>query len=700
MFGTLSATRRHRFRLRAALVSVGIAFAVASCGAGSADETTGAGSDAIECGSADHPCALSEVPIATIRRTLELGEEAGAIIRDGGTTADAAAMLESENAMADVTHDDDALRFRLDGGRELWIYANDTEGARSGVGGASTAPAAIPHTPVLGEVVNHDREAKSAIVLSPSLYEFGANDEGSAVAAILGGARGYEGRVTYLANETKTSGVIGISTYKNLDHYDVIHISTHGAVLCADDGSGCEGSLQAFDFAAISNSLPGTTAEEKVKAITEKGVALGFDAKTKALGVILLADFFRTYYPAGGISDAMIVVSACETMAPGGADLVQAMTGPNSVYVGWDADVRSDYAAEASKALHTHLAVGGYTADDAYDEVGALTTPPDGAVMRIFNRATDADVRIREVVRLLDPATTEPLTSGTAVDVDGVAADDIDDAVPWAVTVDGVKAEDAPSTNLRITIDGVEISRAVASGTRNDSDQWLLEGTLDLGYDLKENTAVDIEAVVELAEGGESDDLSSIELITEVEGSWSLQVDYTFTDIHDGESSVKSTGSAYLVLEPAETQLFDDRTEYVVVGGSATVDHNYATTLCIQTGPVLSWEVTPELAAGSTVTVDMSQSPPVMWAFVQIEGPEFSGEIRCRAGTGADADPDYKDPEPTSFDTNPLFLAILKDNAIAMNAEGTSASGTAVDEATGDFGWISESTFVFQRATE
>jgi hypothetical protein len=318
--------------------------------------------------------------------------------------------------------------------------------------------------------------------------------------------------------------------------------------------------------------------------------------------------------------------------------------------------------------------------------------------LKIFNRETDAGVRIREVIRLVDPATSEPLEPGTAVDINGVAGDDIDDAVPWAIRVDGVKAEDASDTKLRITIDGVETTKVLSSGDRQLGDQWLLEGEIDLGYDLTENTTVDIEAVVELPEGGESDDSSSIELIAEVEGSWSLQVDYVFTDIHDSESTVKTTGSANLVLEPAETQLFDDRIDYVVVGGSATVDYNYESTLCIQTGPVLSWEVTPEMAVGSKVTVDMSQSPPVMWASIQIEGPEFSGEIACRAGTGADADPDYKDPEPTSFATNPLFLNIFKEDAVAMNADGTSASGTSVKEVTGDFGSISESTFVFQTA--
>lgn len=674
------------------LPALGAALVLWACGSGGTDEGD-AGAETRSCGGDDHPCAFAEVPAELIERTLDLGDDVADVLAEGGTTADAAAMLDAQDGVADVVFDADAVRFRLTGGREHWVFAPSAYATRSGIGGARAQP--VPHgAPAPSNVVGAGRDGKRALVLSPSLYEFGEFDEGADVAGILAATRGYEGGVTHLANGSPTDDTISFETYRNLDDYDVVHLSTHGAAVCDDDG--CFSGVQAFSFASIEAALPGDTVDEKLGSITEVGVALGQDPKTGALGVLLTADFFTTHYP-GGLGDSMVYVSACETMAPAGTDLVTAIRGSEGVYVGWDRTVKSDDAANAAKELHRRLGEYGYTVGDAREEIGDLATGARGATLQVSGRDEGHGLRIREVVRLLDPATGEPLVANTEIDIDGVAGDDIDDAVPWAVRVDGIEPEDAADARLRLTIDGVELSRDVAAGVRDERDGWLLEGLLDLGEDLGDDRLVEVEAVVELPEGGESSDRRSVELVGELSGSLALHVEFTHTSFREGEASEKSSGSADLVLEPDEFQRSDDEVSYHVTGGSASLDLAYESLLCIQTGPVLRWEVTEDDALGSFLTVDSSTDPPTLTASISLDGPEFVGEIACRAGTGPDAPPGYGDPEPTSFGTSPLFLSIAAEHAQPLGEDGASGSGTVVAETTGDFGSLREMSFVLER---
>lgn len=667
---------------------VGVVMFAAACSSASPD------SSEAECGGDDYPCSFADASVDVISRTLDLGRAAAAVTAAGGTMADVAESLEAEGDMAELVHDENALRFRLEGGVEHWIFDKSSDGTRSGVGGGPAPMAAMGHFPMRGNVVAENTDAKSAVVLSPSLWAFGKSDEGSSVAKTLAGTPGYEGSVTYLFNETRTATTIGFAQYENLNDFDVIHIATHGATVC-EDGK-CWGSLEAFSLDSILPSLEGDTLAEKLHTISGQGLALGHDKDGEPDSILLRAKYFEDHYP-DGITDAVIFLSACETLSPAASDLVKAIQGAGSVVVGWDKPVNIGAAGTAARDVHKYLAERGYVVEDAIDEIGVLATPPDGSTLSSTPRGGGFDLRIREVVDLLDPESLELLTAGADVEIDGVAGDGVADSVPYAVRIDGIKVDDMSNTRVKITIDGSEFTTTVSSGERNEIDQWLLTGQIDLGYDVTEDKVVDIGVVVELPEGGESDEKSTIRIRGDAGGSWNLQVSYTVTSFHEGEASHKESGSANLALEEDEFQPTDDKTRLRVVGGTATADYNYETPLCIQTGPAVTWDVTEDQAAGAGITIDHTTDPPTLAASISIQGPLFEGTIACRAGTGSDAPPGYGEPEPTSFTTNPLFLTILREDAQTFDPDGTRASGTVISGSGGEFGSITEMTYVLTR---
>lgn len=181
-------------------------------------------------------------------------------------------------------------------------------------------------------------------------------------------------------------------------------------------------------------------------------------------------------------------------------------------------------------------------------------------------------------------------------------------------------------------------------------------------------------------------------------GSWSLTVDYVTTAFHDGEAFEKESGSAQLTLVEDDFQPTADKTRLTVTGGTATVDFSYSGPLCEQSGDTLSWDVSADAASGSLFAIDHSTDPETITASVSITGPEFTGEIACRGGSGDDASGELGEPEPTSFSTNVLFLSIAGEDAQPMDQSGTSASGTATRGAQSDFGSVTEMAFTLTKS--
>ena len=274
----------------------------AACGDSGKGSDTGEGSASSEpasvlvpeCQRLGYPCALAAVEPEVMERSLELG--AAALDRVlAGTTSDAMEWLAEQPGVVEVIGSADAIRFRLDGGRGIWVFGEHDHGlprsrsvpeidpldpaepqADPAVQADEAGPqASRPRTPgrrdaagrsarsllpfvrsahaapvhgtnglqgvssrlgVVGKDRNNDgklnnRDPRRGLVLSPFKWQFGAFDEGALISDWLRQTRGYEGEgsVTYLEDERA-----GVAAFMGWDEHDLIHVSSHGGVVCPD----------------------------------------------------------------------------------------------------------------------------------------------------------------------------------------------------------------------------------------------------------------------------------------------------------------------------------------------------------------------------------------------------------------------------------------------------------------------------------
>lgn len=440
------------------------------------------------------------------------------------------------------------------------------------------------------------------------LWDFGSTDDGAAVAAILNTTRGYEGRVTYAANPTKTDTVVGVSSFTGWEGYQVVHVATHGTQLCTDGQ--CRAVILASTLQAEAPEGKGISTLSEIKAgLGQRGLETAKIEGSRGLEleldyVVLSADFFRSQYP-GGLEDTFIFFNACETSG-GATDMGDALRGTTSVFLGWDEAVSLTTAPAAAVALYTDLAEGGYPADTAFDRLsGALKTDsvlPEHAQLVLSDRKDGDQLRIRDVVELLDPEGAL-LEATSAVPIIGQQDDGEEDLAPYTVQVDGMTPEIAGGAMLHVSIDGVESDpQPITDGTSNEMDQWLVSGEIPLGYDLEDDKVVDFRAWVELPGGGESDD-ETPGTLTGSEPIMGYEWEYVGTNELGFPGGRLQISSATLTLEFEEGQVFDEpHPRYVITGGTVTYGPRDGSALgCTYSGGGASYAASSDASKGALV---------------------------------------------------------------------------------------------------
>ena len=644
---------RKRGRLRTALGAwaAGLALVAASCtSSGPASSNGDRGSDAsaapvaLECETQGYPCSLPEVPAEIIERSDSLAGEALDRLEAGGRVADVAAWLMSHEGMAEVEADEAVIRFRLNGGRGTWIVRNAALGTRSsaGSGGAadgtldrgatatSRSPISQPETS-LQHIVGEPVDAKSAVVLSPFQWDFGTSDDGAGVAGILSATRGYEGRVRHIANPTADASSVGIDSFKGWDSLQVVHVVSHGFRICQE--SACRASIAAGTLTSTVPDQPGVEVKAAVLDLPDRGLELGEVENpcppdeeeagrcTRIKIVLLTADFFRAQYR-GGLRDALVFFNGCNVFGSDATDLADAIRGTTSVFLGWDGAVDTNDAHDAALVLYEDLAGRGYPADEAFMRLDDLGTSVTGAQLRFGKRAAGGDLRIRDIVTLLEPETGQPLAAESQIPIDGQPRDGEEDGAPYLVQVDGVPERDAERAILHVAVDGVEAEpQPVASGERNERDEWRVSGHVPLGFDFEEDMTVSVRAWVELPSGGETDDESTARLV----GLRPLVAVLSWTYTAQG---VVQTTTGELVLRPVtDASLPEGRQRYEVTGGSWTWSHGGGIPGGCQyssSGVSVDLAQNPDSAAGSFLIVDSTTTPATYWGSLTTIGPDAS----------------------------------------------------------------------------
>ncbi|HEU4747221.1 MAG TPA: hypothetical protein VFS56_01880 [Gemmatimonadaceae bacterium] len=458
----------------------------------------------LECGAAEFPCSLFEVSVDVLKRGEQLAEAVIGML-DGGIPVDAAlAFLLSQPDMADCAGNSAAIRFRLKGGRDVFILQPTPPGSMAP---ESAPPVAMKSgTSSQKVVVGQGEENKRALVLSPFKYFFKEFDDGAPVAQRLEATRGYGGNVTYRENATKTAATVGIQQFAGWNHYDVIHLTGHGAQVC--DVNRCVATVLTGDIYSDAADL---------LQLTELGLntahVRGSEGKFLALG----ADYFRTQYPSG-LDSKLIFFNACQTYSAANSELRDALLGPNSVFLGWTDVVESGAAKAAALAVFQDLSANGVTAQHAFDGLGDLAmnrhtfeAKQIEAELRL-DSDTGGELRIREVVRLERITGGGELLDNGTVNVVGTANDGVVDLVPYQVLVEGISESQQEAAVIQFTVDGYSSTpQTVSAGERVGDTGWRLSGQIPY-KDVAPDQRVEMLATVQLPEGGTSSHRVSVNL--------------------------------------------------------------------------------------------------------------------------------------------------------------------------------------------
>lgn len=384
------------------------------------------------CGGADHPCTLAGVTPEAKARADELEILLSERIESVDDLDEAAAWLGEQRDVASVATGEEALRFRVLGGRGRWIFVRTagsvvTLGApapprprsSAGVRATSVRPTARP---ILQGTTKG--QIKKALLLSPFRWQWELEglDDGIADIAEALRARDYEDRVTILAERldptdpSRTTAEIGLSAFTSWGDYDYVHLLTHGGRACNPRGFCMTAVLTPWTEDLVASARAGAeaagnrklaelldrvgveTAKVQIEVPEERIPTLGPGQESRqdvplterdrpesertvrtmtGPFILLTSQFFRDTYD-GGIDDAVIVISACSSGVEG--DLLRAVQGDNTAVVGW----RSTMSLPAAAAAGTLIAQTLVEVDEELEDDSGLTV--EQAMQRIRDR--------------------------------------------------------------------------------------------------------------------------------------------------------------------------------------------------------------------------------------------------------------------------------------------------------------------------
>jgi hypothetical protein len=458
----------------------------------------------LECGAVTFPCSLAQVSVEVLARGEELAEAVMGMLDGGSTVSAVLEFLRAQPGLVDSAGHSGAIRFRLEGGRDVFILQPTPPGAELPASMARVAQKAGNSNQKV--VVGQGADQKRALVLSPFQYFFREFDDGAPVAQRLEATRGYAGNVTYLENATRTAATVGIQQFAGWENYDVIHLTGHGAQVC--DLNRCVATVLTGDIYSTADDL---------LQLTELGLntahVRGTDAKFLALG----ADYFRTKYPSG-LDSKLIFFNACQTYSEADSELRDALLGPDSVYLGWTDVVESGAGRAAALALFQDLSVNGVTAQRAFDGLGELAINRhtfEGrdveAVLQLDSNPS-GELRIREVVRLERITGGGELVDNATVNAVGTANDGVVDLVPYQILVEGIPESQQEAAVIQFTVDGHSSTpQTISAGERVGETGWRLSGQIPY-RDVAPDQRVEMLATVQLPEGGTSSHRVSVNL--------------------------------------------------------------------------------------------------------------------------------------------------------------------------------------------
>ena len=504
-------------RRAASVAGPALALLLAACGGGADPDASPTNhphaNAAMACLREAYPCSFAEVPLEVVERSLALSEAVVQQIAAGTPAADAAAQLRAQPDIADVIQDGPVIVFRVQGGRPMIVDATgeqetltDPSAPSTGGTGSAAVPAlrqSLAAAPT-DQLVAGSGPQRRALVLSPFRYEAGFGHAGEQIAAALSGVRGYAGQVTYLATMQAHQPQVTVDTLTRLTEYDVIHVDTHGGMICKDKPADKDPKEKAKTCAdGITDFLVqrfhGTAAD--LQALSHPGI-VHYRGRQHA-SIAVTADFFHHHYPQG-LGDRLFILGSCNTFRP---DLAQAIAGDRGVFLSWDGFTDFALVRDTGLALVERLGQG-LSVGEAFDRLPAFTpeNPLAQGRFRRTQRQLGGDLRIRDLLTVRDRIGGALVDDGVAIDVVHRPEDGLQDQLDLEFIVDGVTPERLAQFAVNLVIDGQVIGHLDLAkvGEPVGAFSYRVAGPVPLPYDAQHGQAVKLDFWIPLPDMGES----------------------------------------------------------------------------------------------------------------------------------------------------------------------------------------------------
>lgn len=366
--------------------------------------------------------------------------------------------------------------------------------------------------------------------------------------------------------DSATLGVadqVTIDDFLNWDKYNFVYVATHGLADCPAGKSVSSGrchtsisvrefftdpeeglrqgrdanrTLSAYwqlpgvevEYKTVATDHPGLSPSEARSCLKQKSAAAMAPGGKKPcafkeqipIEVSVTADFFRNRYPKG-LSNIVIFLAVCEALKVGDLEAHLTRTPNHDIAVFGFTKSVSDYAgAEIGKKAVELFLKPSLSNPAVKKELEKFAKRPDiggpsfKGVVRGEKPAGSAELadrssnptHARDVVELVDPTTGEELEDGSRLTVVGVPNDRKPDRIKVGMRVRGIyDARDVDLINVYVKLDDREIKKPYKLSRRVEEYVFAVaDEEIDLGFDVVDKEAVDLEIRAELAGGGES----------------------------------------------------------------------------------------------------------------------------------------------------------------------------------------------------
>ncbi|MBX3604913.1 MAG: hypothetical protein KF788_06565 [Piscinibacter sp.] len=516
-------------RLRAALArraagaaALGALLALSGCGGGGPDAATAdePSTAALECERLAYPCDWSQVAPAVLDASDRLGGELAARLEAGSDTDAAAAWLQTQAVLAELQVDTRAIRFRLPGGRGVWVLADEGRPASPSFAAAGRSAPAAPRKQAQG-VIRPGATGRKALLLAPFRYQ-GVEFAVDHVAARLGAIPGYT--VTLRQNTTEGERSVWLDDFADFAGYDVIHVSSHGAELCRDRLTG-----QPIEPCRIGIDVgPATQPALDLAAAGRVGIEL-FVTRKGRRHLAVTPEFFRAVYPQG-LDQRLVFIDAC---LGGDPALMASLGGAGGAVLGFSGIVYAEFAQWVGDALYELLGRG-LSVQEAMLRLGDSLAQEDGT--RLVGNGHD--LRIRDLLEVSDLTGGQALSAaGSRVDALSRPGDGQPDRLRLALHVDGLAPDRLAGVELKVARDGQTLVQLPLAGSAqaDGEDRLRFEFELPLGADTQPGETLALRFALALPEGG----VTMLEVAPRVSDPSALPPEWLMT----GLTTVQGVGS-------------------------------------------------------------------------------------------------------------------------------------------------------------